>query len=125
MSAACRVEGCPSLVHGRGLCGAHIRRERLYGDPLRLCIDPPLRRGEEHWYWKGEQVGYGAALARLRNARGKASDYPCRDCSAPAFRWVLVGQATREDSRGRTYSLDHDDYAPLCARCHRIGKNAA
>lgn len=87
---------------------------------------PPT--GEGHWWWRGEQVRYQGALARLRKAKGKAADHRCRDCEAPGFRWVLVANEQHEDVRvdesGRPFSLNVELYVPLCARCHRIGRNA-
>lgn len=85
--------------------------------------------GSEHWWWKGDDVQYQGALYRLRRARGKAADHPCRDCPAPGFRWVLTANEQHEDVRveertGRAFSLNVDLYVPLCARCHRIGRNA-
>ena len=32
--AGCDIPGCDGKHHARGLCGAHIHRERRYGDPL-------------------------------------------------------------------------------------------
>lgn len=88
---------------------------------------PPT--GEAHWWWKGDGAGYQAALYRLKKARGKAADHCCRDCDALAFRWVLTANEQHEDVRveattGRPFSFNVELYAPLCARCHRIGKNA-
>lgn len=82
-------------------------------------------RGEANHLWRGREVSYYGALKRLREARGKASEHACHECGAVAYRWVLVGEATHHDAdHGWAYSLDHDDYVPLCGRCHRIGKNA-
>lgn len=99
----------------------------MNGEGVTLVSEEPRRggpgEGPAHHFWKGNDCGYGAALNRVRRARGRAADQPCRDCEAPAFRWVLAGGGTH-DQEGRVYSLDPDDYVPLCARCHRIGKNA-
>ena len=61
--------------------------------------------------------------ARLRDQRGKASEYPCVDCGQPAHGWSYDHSddaAERISRRGHRYSTDLHLYAPRCATCHAV-----
>lgn len=69
-------------------------------------------------------VGYRAAHMRVVAARGHASSYLCADCGQPAQDWAY--QCLDPDERVAVvngtplrYSLDSDQYAPMCRPCHR------
>lgn len=72
-----------------------------------------------------EIVGYVTAHQRLQRRFGRASTYTC-DCGQPAEDWALLSleadvlykQINLRD-RGRIYSLNPEDYTPMCAECHR------
>ena len=58
---------------------------------------------------------------RLRRARGPASSFTCVACDRPAYEWAYQhgNPAPLFSPRGEVYSLDFDDYAPMCRSCHR------
>ena len=58
---------------------------------------------------------------RLRRSRGPASRFPCVACDRPAYEWAYQHKNPTPlfSERGEVYSLDFDDYAPMCRRCHR------
>lgn len=51
--------------------------------------------------------------------RGRASEHTCA-CGAQATEWAYQHQAAVElrDENGSPYSLDPEDYAPMCRTCH-------
>lgn len=60
----------------------------------------------------------------LRDARGSASEYRCAGCGDWARDWAY--QHSAEDAelyggenRTEPYSLNPDDYAPMCRSCHQ------
>jgi hypothetical protein len=67
---------------------------------------------------------YGSAHDRLIRKRGRAREHPCALCQKDARSWALIaGRAThhgppRDGISPRAYSLNPDDYVPLCAKCH-------
>lgn len=69
----------------------------------------PLKYGDQHHNWKGDQAKYRARHRRVEAARGKASAYQC-PCGTRAAEWSL-----RHDKDG----LDLQDYTALCVTCHR------
>lgn len=65
-------------------------------------------------------ITYSRAHARVRAVRGSASGYICR-CGEPAEDWAYQHSAGDEEIRtngGPPYSLNLDDYAPMCRACH-------
>jgi hypothetical protein len=69
--------------------------------------------------------GYAAAHARIKTERGLPSQHRCAHCGRGAQDWALIagkGQSRRGKQRRPStefvYSLDPDDYIPLCHRCH-------
>lgn len=74
-------------------------------------------------------VKYGTVHRQLRQARGKASEYPCLNCGNPAEQWAYDHEDSDELTevrlvRGSTvvvaYSLDLTHYDPLCRACHQV-----
>jgi hypothetical protein len=66
-------------------------------------------------------MSYTSAHAKLRAARGPASDYPCIDCGAVARHWSYSyesAQQHQDTENGSLYSYDPNDYEPRCVRCH-------
>jgi hypothetical protein len=53
---------------------------------------------------------YAVWHKRVKNARGRASDYPCVDCGDPADDWSTVNPSS-DDVRVR--------FQPRCRKCHR------
>jgi hypothetical protein len=69
-------------------------------------------------------IGYRGAHVRVVVARGPAREYTCIACwTAPAQTWALRRTALdtlteRHNGRVVPYSLDLDDYVPMCRPCH-------
>jgi len=101
----------------RALCLPHYNYWYNYE---RLGRKPQPRR-KPLW----EVVGYRAAHVRVEKARGKARLYFCVDCSERAQEWSLGKDAenvlisSADNSAGKAYSLDVEDYEPRCMSCHR------
>lgn len=70
-------------------------------------------------------IGYRGAHMRVQAARGHASSYRCvGDCGGPAADWAYLHTdpdelVTTVHGKRCSYSLDSDQYAPMCRRCHR------
>jgi hypothetical protein len=112
----------PEVVAKRA---ASIRRTYESGNVNHARANKGLRR-EQTTQWKGDDIGYRAAHARLSALRGKASEHRCDMCGGPAHEWAL-----RDDARaakvavggqfdGKSFSTQVDDYMPACRPCHRI-----
>lgn len=67
-------------------------------------------------------MDYKTAHRQVRDARGKASEHPCYKCGKPAKDWAYQYPETSSppptDPKGRPYSGDVMDYAPMCFGCH-------
>lgn len=110
----CAVAGCsnpPPYVFD--WCKKHYQRWKKYGDP-----ELTLRRERRN-------DSYLAVHARVKKAHGKASQHSCVRCGEQAAHWACVRNAVAHDvvgSAGRRtpvkYSMDVDDYSPLCEQCH-------
>lgn len=71
-------------------------------------------------------VGYEQAHLRLKNDRGRASEYSCTSCGQQAREWAYMGGCPNEITDGRSvYSLDQSRYEPMCIVCHRRHDRAA
>jgi hypothetical protein len=71
-------------------------------------------------------LGYWAALRRVRAARGPASGFRCR-CGRAAVMWRYGGGDPKEridPARNRRFSLDPERYEPRCRPC-AAGRRAA
>jgi hypothetical protein len=67
-------------------------------------------------------VTYQQAHKRVQVARGKASSHKCSECGKQAHQWSLQHDRVSvpyDDGKGHPYSLDVDDYEPMCTACHR------
>ena len=58
---------------------------------------------------------------RLRRARGSASTHQCIECGDPANHWAYQHKNPNPlvSPTGEVYTLNFDDYAPMCHTCHR------
>lgn len=113
----CMVAGCANPVRHRGVCTKHYSFLRRYGLTELLRITPdwrPRRRGTNHPMWSGDEAGYHAVHARLRKERGKAREHLCA-CGKQAKHWAYK----HGSGNGLKYSLDMNDYEPMCVSCHR------
>lgn len=68
----CRVADCGKPIHGRGLCGAHYRRWRLYGSE-----------------YGGKQVNRQPAKCVVPQCGRKPSAHDL--CAAHVLRWYRTG----------------------------------
>lgn len=117
----CKIDGCEKPVRkskDRGWCSMHYNRWWRHGDPeIVLKKGPP--KGTER---RKEVLSYTGAHKRVQAFRGKATEYVCNHCGEPASHWsvqlerVLV---VYEDHEGHPYSVEPDDYDPLCVPCHK------
>lgn len=127
----CQVEGCDRdvLVAAQMLCQAHYKRWQRKGSPGGPDLRPP---------YSGDVFSYRRAHELLQKERGRAADYPCAACGAPAHEWAYdhadpQERVVPEDAAqhaGFAYSLDFVHYSPMCRSCHRSadlnrGKHAA
>lgn len=67
-------------------------------------------KGENHYKWKGDKVGYDGLHDWVKKLKGKA--YKCEDCGtteAAGYDWANIsGQ----------YKRDLNDFKSLCKKCH-------
>lgn len=100
----CSVEGCQNPKDSYGLCTAHRRRQKLYGDPL----GKKDITGENNWMWKGEKVGYTSLHSWVKRRLNKPKE--CQDC----------GEEKRLDlaNISQEYKRDITDWEWLCRKCH-------
>jgi hypothetical protein len=71
--------------------------------------------GSDHSRWKGDDVTYEALHMRVYQARGRPDRcvFDSPECT-PNLQWAnLLGDYT-----------DVQDFAPMCARCHKFFDNA-
>lgn len=59
---------------------------------------------------KWNNAEYAANHNRVRKAKGKASDYPCVDCSKDARDWAHIHDKPKGDV---------NSYQPMCRLCHQ------
>lgn len=116
----CTINGCESLVEGRGLCLLHWARWARTGDPM---LVRPIPSGENSPQYKGDDIGYSAAHWRVRKHQGKASNHACVDCGLGAEHWsydLKDPNCLYEQMRGvpLAYSLKVEHYQPRCIPCH-------
>ncbi len=129
----CQVDGCTSLAawkkDKRSPSGGYYRK----ADGVVVCA-----AHENKWtrykdfsvsrMWVRKQnkpiVTYGGAHIRLKREKGSAKEHPCTACGSTAQEWALSQEAksTLFGTHGKflcEYSLDPNDYIPMCSSCHR------
>ncbi|MCX4655529.1 hypothetical protein OG249_26990 [Streptomyces microflavus] len=74
--------------------------------------------------FKGEHAAYGTAHHHVAEAKGRAAEHRCIRCSSPAEHWALLHgepdikrDGTGRDA-GRPFSINPEQYAPMCRSCH-------
>ena len=120
----CSIDQCQNQAKyaETGWCQTHYHRWWRTGDPLGMK-QARGATGADSLSWKGDDVSYHAAHARVRNARGSASQWPCEECDNPAAQWAYDHQDPNEKSatfgdRTIAYSTDVNRYRALCRGCH-------
>ncbi len=69
-----------------------------------------MQKGDSHYAWKGDRVGYRGLHYWLRRTKGVPER--CDQCqSEKSVQWA---------SRDGIYPRDATHYLPLCASCHKI-----
>ncbi len=118
---SCSVEGCDKPHNSHGLCVTHGQRLKKYGS-----LEPRKVTGENHHNYK-EVPGYIGLHARVRVAKGKASENLCAaSCGKKAAQWAYDRKDSEEvfDPTWRhpesPYSLKLEHYLPLCRSCHAL-----
>ena len=105
----CEFPGCSRFAGETSLCRSH-RRQRRLGQELK-----PLQGRSS--------TSYQAVHNRLRRERGDADEFICVSCGKEAETWACQGNRTSTEVRHSgiavTYSVDVDDYEPMCHPCHR------
>ncbi len=112
-----------TLVRCVCACGKEtsVLPDRLKSGHTKSC-GCARRRGSANPAWRGDEVGYGSAHARLGPIAGR----PCVDCGEPGKDWSLRADTPQErlradsngKNRGRKFSTVPADYEIRCARCH-------
>jgi len=103
---------CGKRVAAHSYCAKHLKRWETHGDPMVIGE----RNGRPPKYGV---PGYGAAHRRTMRARGRASEHLCVSCDGPARQWALAVLPIMHDvDTGLGYSLDPNDYVPMCISCH-------
>lgn len=138
---------CEKEAKSRGMCMTHYMREyRKSGGTCKECTRTVYSRGlcESHYksLLREENPSYDTAQRELlkithsrlspmykevhRNitkAKGKAREYSCVDCGGTADEWSLNKESSIiyygiPDRQTYPYSLNLEDYAPRCRKCH-------
>src|SRR6266567_2322212 len=102
----CKQAGCDKGTRGkgRGWCPMHYTRWQRHGDP-----EATLKKGPAKGTLYRERISYKRAHNRVKELRGKATDYFCSFCSCgvTAHHWALRWDRATEvltDSEGLPYS---------------------
>ena len=112
------------LIAWTCVCDCGVQRDFLRGHLRSGGSRSCGCRGRRKGVFKKDVVGYHALHARVRTAKGRASEHPCVDCGYRAREWSYIGGDPDELEqlvRGQmmAYSLDLDRYEPRCLSCHR------
>lgn len=113
------------IAQSMGLTSRHIYA--LMYDLLQagvVDLNPPEKRKRGR-PWR-DDVGYGAAHDRVRLTKGPARDHACKECGGSATDWAYSNSCPNEmvDEDGKRYSLDVNQYEPMCHGCH-VRRDAA
>jgi hypothetical protein len=97
-----------------------------------IPTDPTKIGRRMRWYgpdmnsWRGDDIKYTAAHLRVTTAKGgSAKQFDCDHCGMPAHEWAYDHSDPTErrdpegDRAGYPFSLDPENYMPLCVPCHR------
>lgn len=101
----CSVEECERYSLCKGYCDKHYRRVKKHGDVTRS-----RPTGENHPFWKGDNVGYASLHGWIKRKLPKTSK--CQYCKIkPAYDLANINQE---------YRRDLSDWEWLCRRCHML-----
>lgn len=117
--ATCSAPDCDRPTRNRTglLCAMHQMRMLRNGS----LENKGYRSGPGVANWRGDQIGYKPAHARVKRLRGPASAHACEHCGAPATDWAYNHQDPNERTAadGYPYSTRPEFYIPLCKGCHK------
>ena len=120
----CSFEGCDNPYWSGGYCTVHYVRQRRHGDPSIVIPKGEWNKKNQKGVPARAEVGYLGAHNRVYSLRGKASQYLC-ECGKPAQEWAYTHSGIQErlarpNKNGFQfkYSLDPDQYVPMCKPCH-------
>lgn len=122
----CSIDGCARKrkYAETGWCQTHYHRWWRTGQ-INGLKQPLHAKGEEAVSWRGDDITYRTAHARVQKAKGKASEHPCQLCENQAEHWAYDGQDPEEKwcyapswKKEIPYSTNVDHYTPLCRGCH-------
>ena len=107
------------------ICGNEkvIQRCSLVGGKTKSCGCLVTQVNRESGLIRREEiVGYDAIHRRLKIDLGFASEYSCVNCFDVADEWSLMHRQEcdvhYDTHTGKPYSLDLNDYMPMCKSCH-------
>jgi hypothetical protein len=112
-----RGEKCNGVHVAQGFCDLHYRRFQRHGDPLFVTE----RKDWNHHGYFVEVPTYASMHQRIYRKRGKASTYTCINCGTTAAEWACIRNKTVEGTHCGIkvrWSINVDDYDPMCSRCH-------
>ena len=109
----CSADDCDRQAKTRGMCQKHYYRnyrKTSFGTGAGVV--------------KRSIVSYVGAHERVRKHKGFPSNFPCAECGGKATEWAL--SATADDLyaasngryKGALYSMNVEDYLPMCRGCH-------
>lgn len=96
----CEIDACQRRPYAKGLCEAHWKNLNRYGDP---------------------EASYSAAHIRARKRWGDATDSDCFRCGVRARDLAYqhtAGASELRTPKGSPFSMNPDDYRPMCGVCH-------
>ena len=101
-SRRCSAFGNPNkhFKKGHTIIVPHEARARQ-GEKMRAY------RGEKCWNWKGNNISKRQIHWRIQRLKGKPDT--CTHCGKKAVDWA---------NKDHKYSLNPNDYIPLCRKCH-------
>lgn len=99
-----------TLEHKKNLSLGHLGQKSWNKGGVNLKI-----RGENHYLWKGSEVGYGALHSWIYRQLGKPTFCShCKSKDARKFEWA---------NKSGQYKRELDDWVRLCTSCHRLFDN--
>lgn len=120
----CTVEGCGRPERYTSLCVMHHARMQHHGSTELLPPGSAVRSGAKNGNWRGNDIVYVSAHARLRRVRGPAKQFDCVDCGQQAKEWsYCYTDANQQESSSGPYSADPSHYEPRCSSCHKTFDN--
>ena len=102
----CKVDGCDRAAYVKGICNMHYQRLRNGGS-----YEKKMRRGENHWSWKGGVSEYPDhnTLKKNRLIKLREVDGKCEECGG------LANQVVRKDGSKSNHAVKN--LKAVCSKC--------